>query len=174
VAEPLKRINKDFVADPRPNGGSMFRIHRDTRFSKDKTPYKTNAAANFRHKAGRDVAAPGFYLSLQPDGCFMGGGIWHPDTEPLKHIRDYVAGQPKAWLALRKSGLPLEGESLTRAPKGYPKDHPLEEDLRRKDFITSLAIKDKDVMSPRFVERFAEGCEKVNPLVKVLCTALGL
>ena len=66
-AGPLAEISPHFRADPRPNGGSLFRIYRDTRFSKDKTPYKTNVGAHFRHAAGRDAHAPGFYLHLEPE-----------------------------------------------------------------------------------------------------------
>ncbi len=174
VAAPLRKVNKDIVADPRPNGGSMYRIYRDTRFSKDKTPYKTHAAASFRHKAGKDVPSPGFYLHLEPDGSFMGAGMWRPEPPALKQIRDHVAAHPKAWQALQKGGVVLEGESLTRVPKGYPKDHPMAVDLKRKDFITSIAFKDKEVLSAGFVETFADACGTVNPLMKLLCSAVGL
>ena len=173
VAEPLRKVNRDVVADPRPNGGSMFRIYRDTRFSKDKTPYKTAMGASFRHKAGKDVPAPGFYLHVEPDGCFMGAGMWHPEPEALQRIREHVVAKPAVWTALQKT-VTLEGESLTRVPKGYDKEHPLEETIRRKDFITSLPIKDKDVLSPRLVETFVEACGRANPLMKVLAAAMGL
>ena len=74
-AEPLAEISPHFRADPRPNGGSLFRIYRDTRFAKDKTPYKTNVGAHFRHEAGKDAHAPGFYLHLEPGMCFAGCGV---------------------------------------------------------------------------------------------------
>ena len=85
-AQPLKKISPHFLADPRANGGSLFRIYRDTRFSKDKTPYKTNVGAHFRHAAGKDAHAPGFYLHLEPGTCFAGCGIWHPDNNTLGRI----------------------------------------------------------------------------------------
>jgi uncharacterized protein (TIGR02453 family) len=71
----LEEISQSYVADTRPNGGSMFRIYRDTRFSKDKTPYKVNIGCQFRHSAGRDAHAPGFYIHLQPDENFAGDKI---------------------------------------------------------------------------------------------------
>ena len=77
-SEPLSELAPRFVADPRPSGGSMFRIHRDVRFSKDKRPYKTHASAQFRHRRGRDVHAPGFYLHLEPGNVFAGAGMWRP------------------------------------------------------------------------------------------------
>ena len=83
-APHLKKISPHFVADPRPVGGSIFRIYRDIRFSKDKTPYKTHAAAQFRHKGGKDVHAPGFYLHLAPGEVFAGFGIWRPDSPSLE------------------------------------------------------------------------------------------
>ena len=89
-AEPLAEISPHFRADPRANGGSLFRIYRDTRFSKDKTPYKTNVGAHFRHEAGKDAHAPGFYLHLEPGMCFAGCGVWHPDSPTLGRIRDAI------------------------------------------------------------------------------------
>src|SRR5688572_21278461 len=80
---PLREISEHFDADPGPVGGSLFRIYRDTRFSRDKTPYKTHAAAHFRHERGKDVHAPGFYLHLEPDNVFAACGIWHPDSDTL-------------------------------------------------------------------------------------------
>jgi uncharacterized protein (DUF2461 family) len=91
-APKLRRISSHFVADSRPNGGSLFRIYRDTRFSKDKTPYKTWGAVQFRHERGKDVHAPGFYLHIQPGNVFMGAGLWHPDEliDDLKR-KDFIA-----------------------------------------------------------------------------------
>src|SRR5688572_18527629 len=87
----LKTVSPHFRADPRPAGGSMFRIHRDIRFSKDKSPYKTNVGAHFPHpKGGRDARAPGFYLHLDPGKSFGGGGLWHPEPEGLSMVRHRI------------------------------------------------------------------------------------
>ncbi|MGH8875660.1 MAG: DUF2461 domain-containing protein, partial [Acidimicrobiia bacterium] len=80
IAPHLRRISTHLVADPRPAGGSLFRIQRDTRFSKDKSPYKTYVGIRFGHEAGGDVHAPGFYLHLEPGSCYFGMGVWQPDT----------------------------------------------------------------------------------------------
>src|SRR5690242_1215902 len=117
-APVLRKIAPRLVADPRPVGGSLFRLHRDTRFSPDKTPYKTNVAAHFRHEAGRDVHGPGFYLSLDPDAVEVGGGVWHPDADALRTIRRSVVAQAAAWK--RATGAPAMrrltwwGERLAR------------------------------------------------------------
>ena len=82
-AERLETISQHMVADPRRSGGSMFRIYRDTRFSRDKSPYKTNVGAHFRHEVGREVHGPGFYLHLQPGHVFAAAGIWRPDSSTI-------------------------------------------------------------------------------------------
>ena len=174
----LEKIAPRLVADPRPNGGSLFRIHRDTRFSADKTPYKTNAAAHFRHEAGRDVHGPGLYVSLSPEEVDVGGGPWHPEAAPLKAIREALVDAPAAWRkatgtpAMRK--LEWWGESLARTPRGFEKDHPLDEDLRRKDFAAGLTLGPKDALSPRFPDRCAEAYRALSPTMAFLAKAVGL
>ena len=96
-APRLREISPEFVADPRPAGGSLFRLHRDTRFSRDKTAYKTNAGVQFRHAAGRDVHAPGFYLHLEPDAVFAAAGLWHPGPTELGRVRDAIVARPDEW-----------------------------------------------------------------------------
>src|SRR5438874_507873 len=93
----LAKISKHFVADPRPNGGSMFRIYRDVRFAKDKRPYKEHASCHFRQAGGKDVHAPGFYMHFAPDEVFFGGGLWMPPPEALNKIREAIAARPAAW-----------------------------------------------------------------------------
>jgi len=83
-ADRVPEISPHIAAIPRATGGSMFRIYRDMRFSKDKTPYKTAAALHFRHESGKDVHAPGYYLHLEPGSVFMGAGIWKPDGETVE------------------------------------------------------------------------------------------
>src|ERR1041385_1103626 len=95
----LARISEHLVADPRPSGGSLFRIHRDTRFSKDKSPYKTHTGIQFRHERAKDVHAPGYYLHLAPDDVFFACGMWRPDGPSLALIRDRIVAKPDAWRA---------------------------------------------------------------------------
>jgi len=171
----LKTISARFRADPRPVGGSMFRIHRDIRFSKDKSPYKTNVGAHFPHlHGGRDVHAPGFYLQLAPGGSFGGGGLWHPDTAALKRVRDQIATRSKGWEAVRKRKISIQGDTLKRVPSMYAQDHPYAEDLKRRDFYTMREFRDRDVWSPEFMERFLESCRTAAPLVGFLTKTLGL
>ena len=96
-AVPLKKISPHFVADSRTVGGSLFRIQRDTRFSKDKTPYKLNTGMQFRHIAGKDAHAPGFYVHLQPGECFMGVGLWRPESKVAYAIRQHIDENQAAW-----------------------------------------------------------------------------
>ncbi len=140
IAPGLKSISSSYTADPRPNGGSMFRIYRDTRFLKDKTPYKTHAACHFRHVAGRDAHAPGFYVEFAIDGIRIGGGIWRPPARQLGTIRAFIADNPAAWEKLRHSAAVrraggIQGEALQRPPRGYGTDSRHLEDLKRKTFF---------------------------------------
>jgi uncharacterized protein (TIGR02453 family) len=174
LAGPLGRISPWLVADPHPTRGSLFRIYRDIRFSADKRPYKTHVGMSFPHRGTRaKVHLPGFYLHLEPENCFAAAGCWHPDNSTLVQIRDAIVARPEVW---RKAvrGLELEGDSLTRPPRGYPCDHALVEDLKRKDFIASLAFTDAQVCAPSFMQDFVAGCRKLSPLVAFLAQALGL
>ncbi len=175
----LKEISNHFVADPRPVGGSLFRIYRDVRFSKDKRPYKTNTGVQFRHKQGKDVHAPGFYLHLEPNNVFAAVGIWRPDPATLGKIRDAIVENPSAWKrALNRKDFrnmfELSGDVLRRAPRGYDPDHPLIEDLKRKDFIGITALTQKAVGDQAFPQHFAEICSVGTSLVTFLCSAVGL
>jgi uncharacterized protein (TIGR02453 family) len=119
LGERLPVLCPGYVANPRRAGGSMFRIYRDTRFSADKTPYKTWLGARFTHrKATRDMHAPAFYLHLAVDESYGGGGLYHADTPTLTRIRQRIVAQPKAWGAVLKSGVELEGDTLKRPPPG--------------------------------------------------------
>ena len=178
-AEPLAEISPHFRADPRPNGGSLFRIYRDTRFSKDKTPYKTNVGAHFRHEAGKDAHAPGFYLHLEPGMCFAGCGVWHPDGATLGKIRDAVVERPEEWTGITASDafcetFHLAGEALKRPPRGYDPEHPLIEDLKRKDFVAITDIPEAEAIRPDFLDRFAAMARAGGELTAFLCRAVGV
>ena len=124
-APHLAKLTPHFVADARPTRGSLFRIYKDTRFSSDKTPYKTHIGIHFSHEVGKDAHAPLFYLHLEPDGCFVAAGVWHPDSRALTKIRTAIVAQPEQWEKVTRK-LELEGESLTRPPKGFSSEHPLD------------------------------------------------
>ena len=174
-AGPLRKISPHMVADPRPTGGSIFRIYRDVRFSKDKSPYKTQAAAHFRHEVGKEVHGPGYYIHLAPGEVFAGAGMWHPEAATLGKVRDAMVAHPKRWKqAAYSPRLKLEGESLKRPPKGYDADHPLIEDLKRKDFIVSQSFSQGDAQGAKFMDQFSDFCRKSSPLMEFLTTSVGL
>ncbi|MCC7009509.1 MAG: DUF2461 domain-containing protein [Acidobacteria bacterium] len=170
----LARISPAFVADPRRTGGSMYRIHRDTRFSADKSPYKTHVAASFAHEQRKArPSVPGFYLHLEPGDSLGGGGIYHPDMATLTSIRTAIAENPKGWRAVIASGLEIEGDALTRAPAGFSPSHPLIAYLRLKDFYALVPFTQRDVCADDFLDRYVEACGRVAPLVRFLTMALG-
>ncbi len=178
-APHLQKISPFFRADDRKSGGSMFRIFRDIRFSKDKSPYKTHTGIQFRHVDGKDAHAPGFYLHLEPKRVFVGVGSWHPAGEALAMIRDRMVRHPDDWKKVVTNRafarqFELTGDFLKRPPRGYDPDHPLVEDLKRKDFIGVTQLTQKAVTSPGFLEEYARSCRAGAPLMEFLCRAVGV
>ena len=168
-----------FTAVAKKTGGSLMRVHRDTRFSKDKTPYKTNVGIQFRHVAGKDVHAPGFYFHLSPVECFIGAGIWRPDSKALSKIREMISDSPNAWNNIVnnpcfKKHYQLSGGSLKTYPRGYDKNHPMIEDLRRKDFIAIHPLSRDEVLSPKLIEIAQRRYQSASDLMDYLCQALEL
>src|SRR5918996_1594329 len=109
-APRLRKLSPHFRADSRPSGGSLFRIYRDTRFSKDKSPYKTHLGLHFRHERAKDVHAPGYYLHIGPDEVYAGAGIWHPDTDGATRIRESIvvdAGFVDEYARICRAATPL-------------------------------------------------------------------
>ncbi len=187
IGPPLARVSPHFNAIPKATGGSLFRIYRDTRFSKDKTPYKTHLGIQFRHKQAKDVHAPGFYLHVEPGasrasamgGSMIGVGIWHPDGPSLRGIRDAIVADGRAWKRARDNKkfrqlFELGGESLKRPPRGYDQDHPFVEDLKLKDFVGYAKLSQKQILAPDFPEVFAGHCRAAAPFVRWLCQAVGV
>jgi uncharacterized protein (TIGR02453 family) len=173
----LRKLNPHFVAEPRAVGGSLFRIHRDTRFSKDKTPYKTAVGIHFRHEVAKDAHAPGFYLHIDPKECFIGAGIWHPDTATARRIRDAIIERPKDWKkAVQGKAFTnhwrLTGDSLKRPPRGVDADHPFVEDIKRKDFIAVADLSTDDLLQARLPKQLEASWKRTLPLMKFLCEAL--
>lgn len=178
MAPRLAKIGRNFIADPKPNGGSMFRIYRDVRFSKDKRPYKEHASCQFRHRLGKDVHAPGFYMHFAPDEVFFGGGLWLPPPDALAKIRGAIASKPAAWkkvladkaFAKRFDG--VEGEALARPPRGFDPAHPYIGDIKKKSFFAMGASSVKLAQSPKLLDEVTETLRAASPLMKFLCGAL--
>jgi uncharacterized protein (TIGR02453 family) len=151
----------------------MFRIYRDTRFSKDKTPYKTHLGCQFRHAAGKDAHAPGFYVHFEPGQCFFGGGIWQPPSEPLRAIRQRIVDKPDEWRKAAK-GVELRGDQLVRGPKGFDPDHELIEDLKRKSFFVLAEGDEKLATSSKLPAEVEAGFRKAAPLMRFAADSLGV
>jgi uncharacterized protein (TIGR02453 family) len=176
---PLAKISAHYRADPRPQGGSLFRIHRDTRFRSDKTPYKTWAGARFAHERRREVEAPSFYLHVQPGDCFAGGGLWHPESPTLKKIRAFLADNPAAWKkavhrSVFRERFEFWGEPLKRPPRGFDRAHELIEDIKRRNFAAGAAIADSVVTSDELLPLVVDTFKRIAPMVDYLCAALDL
>ena len=179
MSEPLASISPHFTAIPKRIGGSLMRIYRDTRFAKDKTPYKTNIGIQFRHQSAKDVHSPGYYLHIAPDEIFVGIGTWHPPSDALLKIREHINEYPNKWLAacnnkeFRKK-YELAGDKLKTAPRGFPKDHELIDDLRWKDFIAVRNLNQNDIQNENFIEVCRVLFKTATPYMKFLCDALGV
>ncbi len=179
MAPRLAKISPHFEANARAVGGSLFRIQRDTRFGTDKTPYKTNTGIQFRHAMGKDAHAPGYYMHLEPSGSFVGLGLWRPESKVAYQIREAIADDPAAWKRATRSKrftgiFTLEGDSLVRPPRGYDEDHPLIEDLKRKDFIASARLSQRQITSPSFIDEYEAMLKAGTPFMRFLCNAVGL
>jgi uncharacterized protein (TIGR02453 family) len=175
----LTKISNHYLADPKPHGGSMFRIYRDTRFSKDKTPYKTHAACQFRHEAGKDAHAPGFYVHIDTDQVFFGGGIWTPPSPKLNKIRDFIADNARSWARIKNGRKVvdvggIQGDSLKRAPRGFNEEHVHIEDLKRKSFYVMTGADPESAAKAGFVDDVANGFARAAPLNRFICDALEL
>ncbi len=178
MQEPLQKISPHFVAIARKSGGSMMRPYRDTRFSNDKSPYKTNVGIQFRHEAGKDVHAPGFYVHIEPGGCFLGAGLWKPDSQALMKIRTAIVEHDKEYAGILKSSslksFNWEGDTLIRPPKGFNCDHSLIQEIKRKDFLVSKAFDEQIIFSNNMTKILAKEFAKTKDLMRFLCLALEL
>ena len=176
----LKGVSEHFRADPRPSNGSLFRIHRDTRFANDKAPYKSWQGARLFHERRKQVAAPSFYIHLQPGECFVGAGLWHPEPETQRRIRQFIYDNPGGWKAAAHAPAFSRrydfesGEMLVRPPRGFPADFEFIEDLKHKNFVAVRAIEDSTMLGPRLRQTLEKDLAGLGPFVDYLCAALDL
>ncbi len=181
----LARFAPEITGDPK---RSMFRIHRDVRFSKDKSPYKTNAGCWFWHRDAdprvgdnADGGGAGFYFHLQPGSSFTGAGIWMPPRPLLDKLRDAIAEDPKGFERVVKNprfvrrfgGLDDE-HTLKRMPRGFAETHPAARWLKFQSFVSGRELSDKQITTPRLAALLQEDFSKLLPLVRWLNGALGL
>jgi uncharacterized protein (TIGR02453 family) len=179
MQDPLADIAPRFVAMPTRMGGSLMRVYRDTRFSKNKTPYKTNIGIQFRHEQAKDVHSPGYYVHIDPEEVFVGVGMWRPDSEPLRGIRQRIAARPAEWQRIMadrafKRQFKLGGESLQRPPRGFDKDHECIDDIRRKSFIAVRQLDVSDCLKPQFQRTVESSFRTAEPYMRFLCKAVGV
>ena len=176
LAERFEELRLPLQADPRK---SPFRIYRDVRFSKDKSPYKTWQGADFPwiDSTGddqRERGAVGGYFHFSPGDIFVGGGMWHPEKERLAAFRETVDRDPSAVFEaieddrFRSVFGTVDGERLTRNPRGYDKDHPYPELLRLKDVVFSRRLSDRDVTSAKLPEIIANDLDAARPVLGFL------
>jgi uncharacterized protein (TIGR02453 family) len=174
IGHRLPEVAPHLTADKR----SLFRIYRDTRFAKDKTPYKTHVGIYFRHARSGEADTAGMYLHLEPEHVFLGAGIWHPGTPALKRIRDAMVARPDGWRSAIAAVGPAwqlaDGESLKRAPAGYAADHPLIEDIKRKSFAVTSPLTQKEATASGFLDVCEERIAQARPFMEFLCSALGV
>lgn len=179
MQEPLAELAPHFTAVPTRIGGSLMRVYRDTRFSKNKLPYKTNIGIQFRHERAKDVHSPGYYVHIDPDEVFVGVGMWRPDSEPLRQIRERIAAKPGEWsraigTTAFKRYFYLGGEALQRPPRGFDKEHPLIDDIKRKSFIAVRSMTVEDCLKPQFQRSVETSFKQATPYMEFLCAAVGV
>lgn len=171
----LPSLAPDLQASPKI---SLYRIHRDTRFSANKAPYKSHVAAIFPHRILPKHVGAGLYLEVSPDRVLIGGGVYAPDTQPLSWIRNRLDADLDTFRAIvesasfRRTFGTLDGERLLRVPRGFPADHPGAEYLRLKQFLAGSTRPPESATSPRFRQVATRVLRQVAPLVAFLNDAL--
>ena len=171
IGDGLRRIAPEIVADPKT---SLYRIYRDTRFSPDKTPYKTHAAAVFPVRGLPKNSGPGLYFHVSTEELLIGGGVYMPDPSLLRAVREEIAGHPRAFLrvvearSFRKAFGQLEGERLKSMPKGFSPEHPAAEYIRYKQFLFGQELPPQVASSTRLLPAILDCFEKGMPLIRFL------
>lgn len=180
IGARLPGLSSHLAADDRKSGGSMTRIHRDVRFSKDKSPYNAHVGLHFWHRAGDKGRVPGFFLRIAPSGVLVATGLHMPDGPQLDRVRRRIAEKSSAWRkavddpAFVRAWGRLEGERLKRPPQGFDPSHPAVEDLKLKDFAAFAELPATDAARTGFADRLAERWQASAPLMRFLCAALDL
>ena len=171
LAVDFQRFAPEMISDPRV---SLYRIYRDTRFSADKSPLKTHIAAHFPQKGFPRNEGAGLYFHISPSEIWIGGGVYMPSTADLQALRDHVATHHQRLRrivtspAFRRAVGELDGERLSRVPRGYPKDHPAAAYLRFRQFLAGCELEPAFATSTRFYPRVVTTFRAITPLVRFL------
>jgi uncharacterized protein (TIGR02453 family) len=176
----LAAVSLHFRSEPKTVGGSLFRIYRDARFSNDKSPYKSWQGARLFHERHKQVPAPSFYLHLQPGECFVGAGLWHPEPDTQRRVRQFILDNPGSWkkaahdAPFRRRFEFEESEKLVRPPRGFPADFEFIEDLKHRNFVFWRSLDDATMTGPKLRQTVAADLKALGPFVDYLCAALDL
>jgi uncharacterized protein (TIGR02453 family) len=171
LADDLRSIAPEIVVDPKT---AMYRIYRDTRFSENKTPYKTHVAAVFPWRGLAKHEGAGLYFHVSPDEVWMGGGMYSPQTAQLQAVREHIAGNVRRMRAIvespgfRRQVGELEGERLQRVPHGFPKDHAAAEYLKYRQFLAGRELPPAFACNPKFYSTLITVFRQVAPLARFL------
>jgi len=176
----LAALSPHYRADPRRQGGSLFRIQRDARYHHDKAPYKPWQGARLFHARRRERPSPSFYVQLQPGESFVGAGLWQPEPAVQRRVRQFIFDNPAAWQAAayaatvqRDFVLEREG-AMRRPPRGYPADAPMIEDLKLRSWTLWRPLDDATMTGAGLLERLEADLATLAPFVDYLCAALDL
>tara|TARA_B100001123_G_scaffold353553_1_gene405605 strand:+ start:949 stop:1641 length:693 start_codon:yes stop_codon:yes gene_type:complete len=169
LATDFPQIAPDLVASPR----SMYRIYRDTRFSPDKTPYKTHVSAAFSHQRLLKNESAGLYFHLSPTELWIGGGLYAPQTPQLHRIREHIVANLQRFGSLAESPAVkrlggVRGERLQRVPRGFPKDHKAADYLRLKQYLIGDQLDAEKALSPRFYDMLVRRFTTIAPFIHFL------
>jgi uncharacterized protein (TIGR02453 family) len=178
MADLIQALHEDFqefapemIASPKV---SAYRIYRDTRFTKDKSPYKTHVAAVFPRSGLSKHEGAGFYFHIATDELLIGGGLYMPFPEDLNAVRSHIVENPTRFLKIVESPTfrrrfgEIDGEQLARPPRGFPVDHRVGDYLRYKQFLASRTLPAEQVVSARFYQILLETFRAMLPLVRFL------
>jgi uncharacterized protein (TIGR02453 family) len=169
----LVKYAPEFVTEPKK---ALFRIYRDTRFSADKTPYKTHIAASFARRGASTtgLGTGGFYFHLSHDQIEVAGGIYHPERETMLIVRQHIADHYQEMRRIladkkaRKLVGDLQGDELTRAPKGFDPEHPAIDLIKKKDWILDVTLEPALANSPKLYKEIADRFRAMAPLIEFL------
>lgn len=175
----LAAISPHYRCDPRPVGGSLYRIQRDTRRYADKSPYKSWQGAELFYER-RHTEAPAFFIHLQDDASFVAAGLWYPQPATMRRVRQFIVDNPAGWRAAAhadafRARFALDDrEKLVRGPRGFPVDFEFADDLRRKNLLALARIGNADMAGGDLLARIEEDLLGLAPFVDYVCAALDL